>query len=104
MGKKVNKREEITIDDVKNIALLCRIAMSEEELQSMLSDLRSLLEEVDVISAVKTDNINPTSHVLESVETVLRDDQVADSLTNQQVLFNAPNQQDGFFKIKRVLE
>ena len=78
--------------------------MSEEALESMLLDLNSLLNEVDVISAVQTDNIHPTSHVIETVKTVLRDDHVADSLTNVEVLSNAPSQQDGFFKIRRVLE
>ncbi|MBJ27644.1 MAG: Asp-tRNA(Asn)/Glu-tRNA(Gln) amidotransferase GatCAB subunit C [Chloroflexi bacterium] len=99
-----NNKNELTIQDVENIALLCRIAMSDAELESMLIDLKSLLSEVDVISAVQTDNIHPTSHVIETVKTVLRDDYVADSLTNLEVLSNAPSQQDGFFKIRRVLE
>ena len=99
-----NNKNELTIEDVENIALLCRIAMSDAELESMLIDLKSLLNEVDVISAVQTDNIHPISHVIETVKTVLRDDHVADSLTNVEVLSNAPSQQDGFFKIRRVLE
>ena len=104
MDNQPNHQAELTIEDVRNIALLCRIGMSDEELESMLQDLKSLLQEVDVISAIKTDEVAPTSHVLETVKTVLREDTISESLTIQQVLHNAPNQQDGFFRTRRVLE
>lgn len=94
----------LTLDDVRDIAALCRIGMSDDELERMRADLDSLLGEVAVVRSVDTSGVEPTGHAVDGVDTVLRDDVPIDPLSVEDVLSNAPRREGDYFRVRRVLE
>jgi aspartyl-tRNA(Asn)/glutamyl-tRNA(Gln) amidotransferase subunit C len=90
-------------EEVKYIARLARLGISEEETEIFRSQLSDILENMDILQEVDTTDIAPTAHVIE-MENVIRDDQVAPSLPQDEILANAPRQENGFFRIRAVLE
>jgi aspartyl-tRNA(Asn)/glutamyl-tRNA(Gln) amidotransferase subunit C len=90
-------------EEVKYIARLARLGLSEGETEIFRSQLSDILENMDILQEVDTTDIAPTAHVIE-MEKVIRDDQVAPSLPQDEILANAPRQENGFFRIRAVLE
>jgi len=95
-------RGEITLDSVRHLAGLARIELTEAELASLTRDLDSILHSVAKVSAVATDDIPPTSHPV-PIMNVMREDVVADVLTQAEALQNAPDSADGMFRVASIL-
>lgn len=94
---------KITRKDVENVALLSRLELPEEEIEMYSGQLNAILEYADVLTKLDTDNIQPTAHVL-PLKNVLRADVVKESLTRDLALSNAPEEEDGYFKVPKVVE
>jgi aspartyl-tRNA(Asn)/glutamyl-tRNA(Gln) amidotransferase subunit C len=90
-------------DDVVHVAQLARIALTDDEIETYRSQLSSILENFAVLSEVDTDAIAPTAQVI-SLQSVWRTDQVRPSLERDQVLANAPLTEDGFIRVRAVLD
>lgn len=90
-------------EEVEYIARLARVGLSEEEIEKFQVQLSDILKNFDILREVDTTDIPPTAHVIE-MENVIRDDKVTPSLPQDEVLANAPRQEDGYFRIKAVLE
>lgn len=95
--------DQITIDVVRHVAELCRIALTEDEVELMKDQLAELLSEILVIQSIDTDQIEPTGHA-SNVDNVTREDEISQTLTVDQVLQNAPQSEGSFIRIRRVLE
>ncbi len=92
----------ITSDEVRHVAKLARLAVSDEEAKTFTNQLEGLLEHFSAISAINTSGIEPTSHPL-AMTNVLRKDNVQPSLTQEEVLSNAPASELGRFKVPQIL-
>lgn len=93
----------ITIKDVEHVAGLARLTLSEQEKQTYMDQLNAILQYAEQLNGLDTDNVEPTSHAV-PVSNVMRDDAVRPSLPIEQVLLNAPDEEDGQFKVPAVLE
>ncbi|MFC2140388.1 Asp-tRNA(Asn)/Glu-tRNA(Gln) amidotransferase subunit GatC [Candidatus Auribacterota bacterium] len=95
---------EITIKDVEYIANLARLKLSQEAKDEMSSDLKEILEYVDQLNEVNTEQVEPTAHVL-SINNVLRKDIQKSSLSREAVLKVAPQaSEEGFYKVPQIIE
>ena len=89
--------------DVEHVALLSRLELSETELDKFTGQLDAILEYIDVLNQVDTSAVEPMAHVLE-IRNVMRADQVQPSLPREAALQNAPDAEDGFFKVPKIVE
>ena len=89
--------------DVEHVALLSRLELSEQELDKYTGQLDAILEYIDVLNQVDTSAVEPMAHVLE-IRNVMRADEVQPSLPREAALQNAPDAEDGFFKVPKIVE
>jgi len=93
----------IEADDVRHIAELARIALEDDEIEQFKSDLAEILEYVDKLEELDTEDVEPTTHAVLD-EMVRREDDVEEGLTREQVLQNAPDEEDGQFRVPKVVD
>lgn len=94
--------------EVRHVAKLARLALSDAEIDKMVPELNNILGWVEQLGEVNTDGVEPLTAVIEN-HTRLRDDVVnADPLTGggvrDDILKNAPDAQHGFFAVPKVIE
>ena len=89
--------------DVEHIAKLARLKLSEQEIERYQRELSAILEYVDQLNELDTDNVEPTAHPL-PVHTVLREDEIAPSYEPDKALQNAPQRGGSFFAVPKVLD
>jgi aspartyl-tRNA(Asn)/glutamyl-tRNA(Gln) amidotransferase subunit C len=90
-------------EEVKHIALLARLGVDEADLEKFSEQLSNILENFEILQRVDTTGVPPTSHPV-ALNNVLRDDEVAPSLSPAEILANAPKEEDGCFRVRAVLE
>jgi len=88
--------------DVAHLAMLARLALSEEELDRFAGQLDVIIKSVARVSEVATDDIPPTSHAL-PLTNVMRDDELRPGLTQDEALSGAPAAELGRFRVPRIL-
>jgi aspartyl-tRNA(Asn)/glutamyl-tRNA(Gln) amidotransferase subunit C len=93
----------VTNEQVRHIAKLARIAMSEDEIERLAPELNNILRWVEQLGEVNTDGIEPLATVIDQ-KLRLRDDIVNDGNVRDDVLANAPEAQHGFFAVPKVIE
>ncbi len=93
----------LTTSDVRWVAHLSRLELSEAELQLLTPQLESILDYVRQLQAVNTDGVEPLAHALD-VHNVFRADEPVPSLPVANALANAPDRQGEFFGVPAVLE
>ncbi|GAA1567399.1 Glutamyl-tRNA(Gln) amidotransferase subunit C [Leucobacter aridicollis] len=93
---------EITVDTVKHLAGLARIALTDAEVEGLTSELDSILANIAKVSEVATDDVPATSHPI-PLSNVTRVDEVSDVLTREEALSNAPATADGMFRVSSIL-
>ena len=93
----------LTDEQVQHVALLARLGLSDAERERLRDQLTTILEHIDQLRELGLAAITPTAQVI-PLEPVLRDDEVRPSLTVEQVLANAPRSENGFIKVRAVLE
>jgi aspartyl-tRNA(Asn)/glutamyl-tRNA(Gln) amidotransferase subunit C len=93
----------VSSEQVRHIAKLARIAMSEEELERLVPELNNILGWVEQLSEVDTDGIEPLTAVIDQ-ELRLREDAVDAGNIRDEILANAPDAQHGFFAVPKVIE
>jgi len=93
----------VTKKDVEHIAELARLKFSEEELENYTSQLNKILEYVDKLNELNTENIEPLSYPVEGSD-VFREDKLQQSLSREEALKNAPDRDEEFFKVPKVIK
>jgi aspartyl-tRNA(Asn)/glutamyl-tRNA(Gln) amidotransferase subunit C len=93
---------ELSRDEVRHLADLARIDLSDAELDHLAPQLNVILESVASIQGVAGDDVVPTSHPI-PMTNVFRDDVVVPGLTPAQALSGAPEQEDDKFSVPRIL-
>lgn len=94
---------KISKDIVKHIALLSRLELKDEEIEVYQQQLSSIIEYVEKLNEVDTKDVEPTSHVL-SLNNIFREDSVKESISREEVLRNAPDPTDKFFRVPKIIE
>ena len=93
----------VSADQVRHIAKLARIAMSDAELDRLVPELNAIIGWVEQLSEVDTDGVEPLTAVIDQ-KLRLRDDVVDDGDCRDAILANAPDAQHGFFAVPKVIE
>lgn len=90
-------------NEVKHVAMLARLELSEDEKQKMTSELREIIEYVDELEAAPTENVESLNQI-SGLKNITRQDEIKAGLSVADVLLNAPEKQDNFIKTKKVFE
>ncbi len=93
----------ITREEVLHVAGLARLALNEDEIQRLQYELGRILDHFQKLQELDTENVPITSHVL-PMTNVFREDKPGPSLPRDEVLANAPDQVEGFFRVPRIIE
>ena len=93
----------VTAEQVRHIARLARIAMSDEEIAALAPELNNILGWVEQLGEVDTEGVEPLTAVIDQ-KLRLRDDVVSDGDCRDAVLANAPVADHGFFAVPKVIE
>jgi len=93
----------ITTDEIRHLAALCRIAMSDDEVGAMREQMSNILDNIDVLNRVDTRGAAPTGHSVDLVS-VMREDEARDSIPLEDALANAPNRDGDFIRVRAALE
>ncbi len=94
---------KITRKDVEHVARLARLELSEDEKARMTDQLDAILGYFDSLSRLDTTEVEPMTTVIPTVS-VMRDDEVRPSLPLEQALAGAPDREDEFFRVPRIIE
>lgn len=95
---------KVSKEEVKQIAYLARLEMSDKEIEKYQKELSGILKYVDQISEVDTKNVEPTAQVTGLSDVWRVDEKHPSKLTRDEILANAPEKQDGYIKVKPVLD
>jgi aspartyl-tRNA(Asn)/glutamyl-tRNA(Gln) amidotransferase subunit C len=90
----------ISEEQVRHVALLARLGLTDEQVTSLGADLNDILLQVEKISALDLTGVEPTAHAV-AVTNVTRPDVIRPGLSQADALRNAPEQQDGAFLIPK---
>lgn len=93
----------LDLETVEHIAALARVGLTPEEMERMRDQLSAVLNHISMLQEVNTDDILPTAQVIQQ-QNVMREDVVRPSLPREQVLMNAPDQEDGYLRVNAVLD
>ena len=89
--------------DIERVAHLARIALTQEEMAAYSAQLVHILEHAERVQALPTDGVEPTSHPLPMVN-AFRPDEVTESLSRDDALAGAPDSEDGYFRVPKILD
>lgn len=90
-------------DAVRHVARLCRLKLSDEELEMFTRELSGILNYIEKLNNLDTGKVEPLTHVL-PLSNVLREDEVKTSLSPEKALANAPEKLKGFFSVPKIIE
>jgi aspartyl-tRNA(Asn)/glutamyl-tRNA(Gln) amidotransferase subunit C len=88
----------ISRDEVLHVARLARLALTDEEIDRLGAQLNAILEAVGKVSELDLADVEPTAHPLDLVN-VWAEDEPQESLPVEDALANAPDREDGFFRV-----
>jgi len=94
---------KISKEDVRRVALLSRIDITEEEVELFQTQLERILEYMDQLDELKTDDLEPMASVM-GLSDVFREDEVRPSLSCEEALANAPEKTQDSFKVPTIVE
>ena len=89
--------------DIKYVANLARIRLSEEEIENFKKQFADILSYIEKLKEVDTSRVSPTSHIL-PVKNIFREDRVGESLPAEKALNNAPAKSGDLFKVPKIVE
>ena len=95
---------ELKREDLVKLTHLSRIDCKEEEIDSLLGDLKNILDYIDLLHEVDTSNVQPCNHVLANVFNTQREDIPGACLPREDFLNNAPSQSEGMIRVPSILK
>jgi aspartyl-tRNA(Asn)/glutamyl-tRNA(Gln) amidotransferase subunit C len=90
-------------DDVKRIAHLARLAIDEQDISGYARNLSSILDLVEQMSSVDTDDVTPMAHPMDAYQR-LRPDEVTETNQREHFQQNAPQAESGLYLVPKVIE
>ncbi|MFH1309838.1 MAG: Asp-tRNA(Asn)/Glu-tRNA(Gln) amidotransferase subunit GatC [Candidatus Omnitrophota bacterium] len=103
MNKTTNNVKTITADDVRYVANLSRLSLSDKDVVTFQNQLAQILSYIEQLNEVDTENTLPTTHVLSTMKNVFREDVLRESISPEDALKNAPEKKDNFFKVPKII-
>ncbi|MBQ9244924.1 Asp-tRNA(Asn)/Glu-tRNA(Gln) amidotransferase subunit GatC [bacterium] len=91
----------ISTDDVKHVAKLARLELTDDEINKYSKQLGDILKYVEQMNEIDTTGIEPMPHAI-PVYNVMREDIVKYEQTKQELMANAPYEEDGFFRVPKI--
>ncbi|MDP7006462.1 MAG: Asp-tRNA(Asn)/Glu-tRNA(Gln) amidotransferase subunit GatC [Phycisphaerales bacterium] len=95
-------KTSLTTEQVRHVANLSRLALTDKEIEAAKEDLSAIFEHIDLLNNIDTEGIEPLDHPTELINRT-REDTAGITLTQQQVLANAPAIKDVYFDVPKVL-
>ena len=95
--------KRLTSEDVRSVARLARLQLSDEEVERLTQQLGEILTYVEQLNEVDTEGVEPMAHAIE-LSNVLRADDPRDSLPREAALGNAPQTDGKYFLVPQILE
>ena len=95
--------EKIDNEQVRKVAKLSRLELSDSEIEEFTGQLEAILEYVEKMNELDTENIQPLAHCL-PVSNVFREDVVKESLGTETTLANAPKKDEMYFLVPKILD
>ncbi|HUH06740.1 MAG TPA: Asp-tRNA(Asn)/Glu-tRNA(Gln) amidotransferase subunit GatC [Egibacteraceae bacterium] len=92
----------LTVDEVRHVARLARLALSDDELEALRGQLADILAYAEKVGEVAVDGVPATSHAY-PLANVLREDQPRPSLAAEDAISSAPQAEDGRFHVPRIV-
>ncbi|MEG1500879.1 MAG: Asp-tRNA(Asn)/Glu-tRNA(Gln) amidotransferase subunit GatC [Clostridiales bacterium] len=92
----------ISIKDVEYVAKLAKLDLNQDEKSAYTEKLNDILNYMEQLQELDTKDVPPTTHVLPLVN-VFREDQVQPCLSREKALSNAPDREDGYFRVPRII-
>ncbi|HEY8444274.1 MAG TPA: Asp-tRNA(Asn)/Glu-tRNA(Gln) amidotransferase subunit GatC [Clostridia bacterium] len=93
----------ITAEDLLKISKLSRLTLNEKEVKAFVEEFNSILKTIETLNEVDTEGVEPTYSMMVNLED-LREDNVKPSTDRDKILQNAPEQEDGSFRVPTVVE
>jgi aspartyl-tRNA(Asn)/glutamyl-tRNA(Gln) amidotransferase subunit C len=94
---------KISREEVLHVAKLARLELGPDEIEKLATQLSAILDYVEQLGELELDDVEPMAHVHDVVN-AFREDEPRPSLPNEAVLRNAPQSEDGCFKVPKVIE
>ena len=94
---------KLSREEVLHIALLARLGLTDSDVETFREQLSNILENFEVLQQVDTGDVPPTAQSI-TLRNVMKDDEASTSLTPSEILANAPQKEEDFFKVRAVLE
>ncbi|SDC09251.1 aspartyl/glutamyl-tRNA(Asn/Gln) amidotransferase subunit C [Pelagirhabdus alkalitolerans] len=94
---------EISKDQVKHVAHLARLAITDEDAEQMTKDLGDIIHYAELLNELDTTDVEPTTHVLD-LKNVMRKDEPRKWIEREDALNNAPDTKNAQFRVPSILE
>jgi len=94
---------KITLEEVKYVAQLARINFTDEQIVMLGKQLSNIVGYIEQLKEIETANIEPTSHIM-PLNNVFREDSISSSLPRHEMLSNAPDCNERFYIVPKIIE
>ena len=94
---------KISQAEVRHVALLARLVLTPQEEEAFTRQLDEILTYIEKLNELNTDTVEPTAHAVE-VPAPLREDQIRNEANVEALLRNAPDRDNAFFKVPKIIE
>lgn len=94
---------KISNEEVKHIAKLAKLSLSDEEVEKYSKDLGDIATFVEQLNEIDISGVEPTAHILDK-KNVFREDELKESFPREQILKNAPSKEAGCISVPKVVE
>lgn len=96
-------KKKIDESQVKKVAKLSRLELTKAEIEEFTGQLSAILDYMEKMNELNTDEVEPLAHCL-PINNVFRQDNVKESLGTEKALANAPQRDEAFFKVPKILD
>ena len=100
----MSDKENFTKETIEHVSKLALIDLKEEEKEKFLKQLSDIISYFKKLDALNTKNIEPTTHPIDNLKNVFREDIPWESMSNEEALKNTQYKKDGYFKVPRILK
>ncbi len=94
---------KITREDVRHVAALARLELSQDEEEKLVAELEAILGYVETIGELDTEGVPPSAHALD-LAPAFREDEVRNAPDVEALLANAPDRWQAFFRVPKIIE
>jgi aspartyl-tRNA(Asn)/glutamyl-tRNA(Gln) amidotransferase subunit C len=92
----------VSKEEVEKIAKLAKLKFTDEELKNFTPQMNEILNYMDKLNELDTENVEPLSHPVEQIN-VFRDDKLNKSVSTEEALKNSPSKDDQYFKVPKII-